>query len=85
MTSSRHLLAVAALVAAPFPALRAAEPSRAEAAAGVVRRVFGDEAASRFAFAPLPADPAGTDRFDYAASGGRVTVRGTGAVALTST
>lgn len=57
------------------------DPTRA--ASGVISRVFGHEAATRFTFAPLPAEKSGEDAFEYEAKGGRVTVRGTTVVAMT--
>lgn len=53
------------------------------AAKGVISRVFGDAAAARFAFESLPPKAGEPDVFEYEASGGKVTVRGTSPTALT--
>lgn len=61
----------------------ARENDAARAASGVIARVFGAEAASRFTFASLPGKNSGDDTFEYEAKAGRVSVRGTSPVAMT--
>lgn len=88
---SRILLTVFALYAplATSFALEVSATSEApanaasRAAHGVISRAFGAEAASRFNFKPLLAATSGNDTFEYEATGGRVTVRGTSPVAMT--